>query len=170
MNFAKVDRWYIVYDTSRGRDYTFKYEGHEKITEIKHDEEGVCGHPQINRALDEIDENSQAFIYVLDDDNVMHYNFWILLPTLDQNYIYTWDQNRSDSVRFLKGGVIQRGGIDTAQFIVPRHYIGSVRWNPKERQADGQFIVDIHKKHSDVFIYIPKIACFFNYLLAGSGA
>lgn len=170
MNFTKVDRWYIVYDTSKGRDYTFKYANHDKIIEMKHDEEGVCGHPQINRALDEIDENSDAFVYVLDDDNIIHYMFWILLPTLDSNYIYTWDQNRADKARFLKGGVIQKGRIDTAQFIVPRKYIGSIRWNPTERQADGQFIVDIHAKHHALFKYIPEIACFFNYLLAGSGA
>jgi len=168
MNFSKVDRWYIIYDTSKGREYTFKYTDHEKIVEIKHDEEGVCGHPQINRALNEIDQQSSAFIYSLDEDNIMHYMFWILLPTLDPNYIYTWDQNRSDRVRFLKGGIIQKGRIDTAQFIVPRNYIGSIRWNPTERLADGQFIEEIHAKHSDLFKYIPETACFFNYLLAGS--
>lgn len=167
MNFTKVDRWYIVYDTSKGREYTFNYATHDNIIEMKHDEEGVCGHPQINRALDIIDENSDAFIYVLDDDNIMHYMFWILLPTLDSNHIYTWDQNRSDKVKFIKGDVIQKGHIDTAQFIVPRNLIGSIRWNPRERKADGQFIEEIHAKHSSLFNYIPETACFFNYLQAG---
>jgi len=168
MNFSKVDRWYIIYDTSKGRDYTFKYTDHEKIVELKHDEEGVCGHPQINRALDEIDDSSSAFIYVLDDDNIMHYMFWILLPTLDPNHIYTWDQNRSDRIRFLKGDSIQKGRIDTAQFIVPRNYIGSIRWNPTERLADRQFIEEIYEKYKVFFKYIPVTASFFNYLLAGS--
>lgn len=167
MNFAKVDRWYIIYDTSKGRDYTFKYTDHEKIIEIKHDEEGVCGHPQINRGLDEVNEESSAFIYVLDDDNIMHYMFWILLPTLDSKYIYTWDQNRPDKIRFLKGGIFKLGYIDTAQFIVPRNLIGKNRWNPKERCGDGQFIIEIHEKYPDLFRYIPEIACSFNFLKIG---
>ena len=170
MNFAKVDRWYIVYDTSKGRDYTFNYTDNDKIIEIKHDEEGVCGHPQINRALDEIDEVSDAFVYVLDDDNIMHPVFWILLNTLDSNHIYTWDQNRADSNRFFKGNVFKKYYIDTAQFIVPRNLIGNIRWSPNERGADAKFIIEIHEKHSHVFKYIPEIASFFNYLTVGLSA
>lgn len=170
MNFAKVDRWYIVYDTSKGRDYTFRYTYHDKIIEMKHDEEGVCGHPQINKALDEIDETSDAFIYVLDDDNIIHPLFWFLLSTLDSKYIYTWDQNRADSNRFFKGGVFKKYSIDTAQFIVPRNLIGDSRWSPNERCADAKFIIELYKKNPDVFKYIPEIACFFNYLTVGSSA
>jgi hypothetical protein len=161
MNFDIITTWYIIYDTSKNRDYTFKYEIHPKIKEFKCNTEGVCGHPQINYALNMIKE---GFVYVLDDDNIIHPNFWKILPTLDNNVIYTWDQLRCDTNSIMKGGNITRNCIDTAQFIVPRKYIGNIRWVKNERCGDYTFISEIYKKHSKAFKVIDDVCCYFNYL------
>ena len=161
MDFKVLDKWYIIYDTSKGRDYTFKYTTNPKVIEIKYDKEGVCGHPQINYGLSLIKE---GFVYIMDDDNIVHPDFWKVFPSLDSNYIYTWDQNRIQENKIVPGGIIELGKIDTSQFIVPRNFIGNIRWIENKRGADFAFINAIYKAHKKVFKYIHKILCYHNYL------
>jgi len=161
IKFNLITAWYIIYDTSKNRDYNFQFIGHPKIKEFKYNIEGKCGHPQINYAIDMIKD---GFVYVLDDDNIIHPNFWTIIPTLDTKYIYTWDQLRCDTNTILKGGNIKFSEIDTAQFIVPRKYIGNVRWVPNERFGDYKFISAIYEKHSNSFKVIDKVCCYFNYM------
>lgn len=133
----------------------------QKILELSCDKEGVAGHPQINYAIDLIQD---GFIYIMDDDNTFHPNFWKLLPTLDPFFVYTWDQNRIQENRILKGGQIKAGQIDTSQFIVPRHLINNIRWSDYRLYGDYRFISKIYKKHKDHFKYIPEIACYHNFI------
>ena len=161
MNFDLLDKWYIIYDTSKGRHYKFKYKKNPKIIELRYDKEEVCGHPQINYAISLIED---GFVYIMDDDNIVHEEFWKLLPSLNSDFVYTWDQNRIKEGRILKGGVIKPNAIDTTQFIVPRKLIGNIRWEEQTRGGDFKFINEIHKKHADSFKYINKIACYHNFL------
>jgi len=163
MNFDLVSTWYIVYDTSKDRTYEHRYTGNPKIVELDHDVVGMCGHPQINFALKHI--TADGFVYFLDDDNIMHPDFWTTLPTLDPEFIYTWNQlRRVKPVRVLLGNDVRPNKIDTAQFIVPRKYIGDIEWIPNKRGGDGKFISDIKAVWPDVFKYIGKNLCYFNYL------
>jgi hypothetical protein len=161
MDFRMIHTWYIIYDTSKGRSYTHQFKGHAKIKEIDYDKEGVCGHPQINYAIDLIED---GFVYVIDDDNIIHPDFWKTYIELDPEYIYTWDQNRIREKRIAKGGIIKLSLIDTSQFIVPRKYIGDIRWDNNKRNADFKFINTIHEKYHEQFKYVNKILCYHNYL------
>lgn len=164
IEFQKVDKWYIIYDTSKCRTYEFQFtlDTHaNKIVELTCDQEGFAGHPQINMALDLIKD---GFVYIMDDDNIFHETFWKLLPTLDKEFIYTWDQNRIQEKRILKGGQIEEGKIDTSQFIVPRELIGNTRWAITKSAGDFRFIKQIFRRAKDKFKYIPKIACYHNFI------
>jgi hypothetical protein len=162
MRFDLIGCWYIIYDTSKGRSYTHKFTENPKVKEIDWDEEGVCGHPQINHALDLIKE---GMVYILDDDNIIHPNFWAFAPFFKESYIYTWDQLRHVKMNIvITGNKVFETQIDTAMFIVPRKLIGDLRWDPNQRGADGRFIKALWEKDSSVFRYINKIMCFFNYL------
>ena len=161
IDFRIIHMWYIIYDTSKGRSYTHQFKGNAKIKEIDYDKEGVCGHPQINHAIDLIED---GFVYIVDDDNIIHDDFWKTYKNLDSDYIYTWDQNRVREKRIAKGDKIQLFLIDTSQFIVPRKYIGDIRWDNYKRNADFKFINTIHKKYSKKFKYINKTLCYHNYL------
>jgi hypothetical protein len=161
IDFSKIDYWYIVYDTSRCRSYDLQFATEPKILELMCDMTGLAGHPQINYAFSFIKE---GFVYIMDDDNIFHPTFWDLLPTLDKNTIYTWDQERIQENRILKGGVIKNTYIDTSQFIVPRHLIGSIRWPNNKLGGDFVFISQIYKRHKNKFVYIPKIACYHNFI------
>lgn len=161
IKFSQIDTWYIVYDTSKCRTYEFQFLLEPKIVELMCDKPGFAGHPQINYALDLIKD---GFVYIMDDDNIFHSTFWTLLPTLDKDTIYTWDQNRIQENRILKGDTIEERKIDTSQFIVPRQFIGSIRWTVNKYAGDFRFIKQIFKKYKDKFIYIPKVACYHNYI------
>jgi hypothetical protein len=161
IEFSKIDKWYIIYDTSKCRRYEFQFSTDNKIVELFCDEPGFAGHPQINMALDLIDK---GFVYIMDDDNIFHPTFWTLLPTLETDFVYTWDQNRIQEKRILKGGQIEEEKIDTSQFIVPRALIGSTRWAVTKSAGDFRFIKQIFRKAKDKFKYIPKIACYHNFI------
>jgi len=164
IEFQKVEKWYIIYDTSKCRKYEEQFPGtsnSKQILELFCDTPGFAGHPQINMALDLIED---GFVYIMDDDNIFHPTFWILLPTLDKDSVYTWDQNRIQEKRIMKGGRIEEEKIDTSQFIVPRNLIGSVKWAEQRAAGDFRFISQIYKKHKDKFKYIPKIACYHNFI------
>ena len=161
IDFSQVNKWYIVYDTSKCRIYDFQYKTEQNIIELSCDKEGDAGHPQINVALDLIKE---GFVYIMDDDNIFHKKFWILLPTLDPEFVYTWDQNRIQEGRILKGGQIEERKIDTSQFIVPRNLIGSTRWIEKKAAGDFRFISQIYKKFEEKFKYISEVACYHNFI------
>jgi len=161
INFSLVTKWYIVYDTSRGRKFKPVFGAEEKIVEIPCNKEGYAGHPQINMALDLIKE---GFVYIMDDDNIFHKKFWILLPTLDPEFVYSWDQDRIQEGRILKGGHIEETKIDTSQFIVPRSLIGSVRWAEQRPAGDFRFISQLYKKYEKKFKYIPEVACYHNFI------
>ena len=164
IDFTMVSMWYIIYDTSNCRTYDFQFSldpNQEKIIELFCNKNGFAGHPQINLALDLIKD---AFVYVMDDDNIFHKDFWTTLPSLDPEFIYTWDQNRIQEGRILKGDTIEKNNIDTSQFIVPKELIGSTRWAVHKSAGDFRFISQIYKKHHDKFKYIPKILCYHNFI------
>jgi hypothetical protein len=137
IDFSLVYKWYIVYDTSKCRTYELQFATEDKILELTCNIEGFAGHPQINMALDLIKD---GFVYVMDDDNIFHKKFWTLLPTLDTELVYTWDQNRIQEGRILKGGQIEEKKIDASQFIVPQNLIGSIRWVVHKDAGDFKFI------------------------------
>jgi len=161
IDFRIIDMWYIIYDTSKGRKYTHQFKGESKIKELDYDKGGICGHPQINYAIDLIED---GFVYIVDDDNIVHPEFWKNYKSLDPDYIYTWDQNRIRENRTAKGGRIQLFFIDTSQFIIPRKYIGDIRWDNYKRNADFKFINTIHAQYPEKFKYIHKTLCYHNYL------
>ena len=160
IDFNKIARWYIVYDTSR-IPFVKRYNDDKIIElEIKH---RCCGAPQRNLGIDTI---KSGFVYMLDDDNIIHPNFWNLIKTFEINKIYTFDQERclkDNKTSILVGGNYKKCRIDTAQFIVPRDLIDNQRWNISGC-ADGIFIEELYRRHPDKFVYINEIGCWWNKL------
>ena len=163
IDFHMVNKWYIIYDTSKCRTYEFQFPLEPKILELTCDKQGFAGHPQINFAL-ELTKGQDGFMYIMDDDNIFHEHFWKLLPTLDPEMVYTWDQNRIQENRIMKGGKIEEEKIDTSQFIVPRSLIGNIKWADQRSAGDFRFISQIFKRHEEKFRYIPEIACYHNFI------
>jgi hypothetical protein len=161
IRFEHIHMWHIVYDTSKNNTIQFQFQGNPKISERTCDVKGICGHPQINYALDRIQE---GYVYVLDDDNIMHPDFWNIVSKFDGEHVFTFDQFRSPQGRKLLGNQIKESKIDTSQFIVPRKLIGSTRWVEQKHNGDFFFINEIHNNHPTKFKYISGVYAYWNFL------
>ena len=161
INWGCVYRWTVVYDTSQQHNLEVGFADMPKIKEIFFQAEGVKGNSQRNRALDDI---KHGLVYFLDDDNVIHPNFWKILPNIMLGHITTFDQARTaHDGGILKGDKVVVNAIDTAMFVIDRALIGTTRFLPSEYNADGIFAQEVLNQHPDSHVYIPEIAAFYNY-------
>jgi len=160
LNFEYIEKWIIVYDTTNNRTYTKQFSEHPSILEEECCDPGVTGNAQRNHGLRIVKE---GFVYFLDDDNIVHPDLWAVIPTLDEDYFYTWDQNTFD--RYIEGHTINTGCIDTSMFIVPKKICKNLKWLTFDRYfADAFFIKTIYEHNANKHIYIPKTLCYYNRL------
>jgi hypothetical protein len=163
IDFEKIDKWYIVYDTSKKRKYTKQFSD-TKIVELECSDPGIAGHSMRNHGIRQVND---GLIYFLDDDNIIHPNLWTLLEKMDTSHFYTVDQINSSRFAtngILKGNNIQVKKIDTAQFIVPKGLMKNIEFQVNNYCADGEFIVEVNSKHLNCHVYLPTIAAYYNYL------
>ena len=167
IQFDKIDKWIIVHDTTRFKGiYEQVFSNNPKIVEYGYfSPPGTCsGNSQRNHALRHVEK---GLVYFLDDDNIVHPNFWTIVSNFDEDHFYSWDQIRNDSFANKPNGIL--GGeypilrqIDTAQYIVPRHMCRF--WQEEPYWADGLFIEDVYGRYKDQHVYVPTIAAYYNYL------
>jgi hypothetical protein len=158
MEFNLIHKWIIVYDTSKNRTYTMQFQGHSKILELECNTLGAAGHPQRNYGISHVED---GYIYMLDDDNIMHPDFWKICITFEMPYFYTFDRTK---MTVYLGNNICRGRIDTAMFCVNKEHIKDIRWQEDRYDADGIFITDINKANTDLHKYINTTAAYYNFL------
>lgn len=160
MDFDKVTQWIIVYDTSKGVKYEKKYLEHPKIYEIECSEPSVSGGPLRQKALDMIKD---GFIYFLDDDNIIHPNFWNIFQNATLDKFYTFDCLLLFNGNSLYGDKCKIGTIDTSQFLIPRKIIGTTKWQNRIA-CDGFFIEEIYNKNKTKLCYINETAAYYNFI------
>jgi glycosyltransferase involved in cell wall biosynthesis len=128
------------------------------------------GHQMINKILDEIQD---GLVYVLDDDNIIHPNFFKLL--------FKWLENNPDSeglifsqkvggidftrldVREASSDSVKVSKIDMAQFVLKRNLIGDYRIPNGHYIGDGMFIEELYGKNIEKFTIVNEIGCYYNY-------
>jgi len=185
IQFDKIDRWYIVYDTSpllkkgesssplslatkentsQHRTYEKQFLDNPKVSELECPVK-CWGNPQRNLALSLI---TDGLVYYLDDDNIVHDAFWSELDSFDLDHLYTFDQYHCNKQLVVKGGRLQEKFIDTAQYIVPRQLIGSLVWDLADGGlgSDGRFMEDLNRLHGSKHVYVPKVLSYYNFLRA----
>jgi glycosyltransferase involved in cell wall biosynthesis len=160
IDFDKVTQWIIVYDTSKGVKYEKKYLEHPKIYEIECDKRNVGGGIARQQALDIIKD---GFVYFLDDDNIIHPNFWNIFNNARLEKFYTFNCIAAINEKILYGDSCKRGTIDTGQYLIPRKLIGNTIWQ-NIYTGDGYFIEEIYNNHSDKHCYVNEIAAYYNYI------
>ena len=173
IQFDKIDRWYIVYDTSplfsKGENTsqaTMKKQflDNPKVSELECPVK-CWGNPQRNLALSLIKD---GLVYYLDDDNIVHESFWSELDSFDLDHLYSFDQYHCNKQIVVKGGRLQEKFIDTAQYIVPRRLIGDLVWDMHDGGlgSDGRFTEILNRLHGSKHVYVPKVLSYYNFLRA----
>ena len=179
INFERVNKWIIVYDSGAIKEKKKLFNKHKNIVELFYkDTLSVGGNSQRNFALDYLNKkkNKNFFIHFLDDDNILHKNFYKIIDCINNDnssLIYTFDQlrkqkmhinNKFQYVNVLKGNIIKTGYIDIAMFVPNFSLINNIRQSKKKYTADGEFIVKCMKKNKNKHRYVPIVACYYNYM------
>jgi hypothetical protein len=160
IEFDIIDKWIIVYDTSKNRTYNKIFTTNPKVLEVTCNEIGKAGHAQRNYGMNLV---KKGHIYFLDDDNIIHPDFWAVVHILEGTCFYTFDQQRTYA-SILKGNYIRVGKIDTAMFIVHKKHTAGILWIKDRYDADGHFISEIYSKYRPEHKYINQVCCYYNYL------
>ena len=158
IKLERIKEWIIVYDAE---DFSPQF-NHPKIKEFACKGTGISGNDQRNYGLDQV--KGESYIYMLDDDNKMHPDFWNFLSTIKKGKIYTFDQIGNPVNPSGSGAECKVGKIDTAQFLVDSSLIEGERWIADDYCADGHFIEKLYKKNKESHIYIQEVLAYYNFL------
>lgn len=164
IKFDKIHKWIIVYDTTEN-SYCPSFLNHEQIIEVdcKSSLNGVVGNTQRNYGLSYVEDDN--YIYFLDDDNIIHPDFWKIIEDLEPDTIHTFNQYREDiDEHILLGNRIQIHYIDTAMYIIHKNMIGNIKWQEDLYAADGKFITDVNLTGRYKHKYFQNYYCYYNYL------
>jgi hypothetical protein len=166
INFDKIHKWIICYDTSNGRKYPSIF-SHKKILEIEangESQKSIVGHFQYNAALDLVEDD---YVYRLDDDNIMHPDFWKKEFTLTDDIaslVYTFPSCRRTGELYVDAKIPKVGFIDSACFCTHTRLIQKDRWQVDKYEADGLFIETMVNKTQGKFNYTSNYLAYYNYL------
>lgn len=158
INFDRIKAWYIIYDT-RNVEFLKRFQ-HEKIIELECKDEGVVGHQIRNMALCTIQE---GIMYFLDDDNIIHPNFWNISGQFCLGRIFTFDMIRNNCSILLGNNPVPNL-IDVSQYAFDVRLVGDLRFDETAYNADGQFIKKLHNQCNEQWTYIQTVAAFYNKL------
>jgi glycosyltransferase involved in cell wall biosynthesis len=132
-------------------------------------ESNSCGMNLINDVLEEI---SDGWVYILDDDNLIHPNFYIsineiILNNLDKTgIIFNQKVGGIDfsglDIREARSENVKVGSIDSAQYFLHRDLISESRYILGDYKSDGYFIVDLYENNKDKFLFIEEELCYYN--------
>lgn len=165
LEFSFITKWLIIYDSSKGyKQPQFK---HPKITEFNENRKGISGNTQRNKGLE---NTRQGFIYFLDDDNIIHPNFWKILPEFSKvkvNLFKIEGHPKTESLNLQKPGP---STIDTSMYCIDRELIGSTRWLPHLYSADGVFAAELYSIEPNSLKIFDEKAAYYNYLITDTSA
>lgn len=174
--------WYVMFDSTILKDIDAEIlseiqEKKSKIFFIK-SIPGDFGHQMINKAISDIQE---GFVFVLDDDNIIHENFYENLYTSIRNnpdkkgFVFNQRIDGKDftgqEIRYCAPELMRVSHVDMAQVVFERSLIGDIRINPMNYVADSIYIEEVYNRNNpNDFYFIDKIMCYYNYLQGKRGA
>jgi glycosyltransferase involved in cell wall biosynthesis len=164
IRFEYINKWIIVYDGSKIVENP-KLFINDKIEEHIYKGDGISGNPQRNYALDLL-KDTDTYLYYLDDDNIIHPELYNLLDNIEDDKMYTFDQQRPDNIfpfkTLLKGNDVTLFNIDTAMILIDYNLCKDIRWVADKYNADGLYITECYTKNKDKWIYIDKLMAYYN--------
>lgn len=172
LNKIKSVKWWILFDCNSINNIDinllsnlFSFKDFKINIKFLYSDKISCGYDMVNSVLNEI-ENSE-WIYLLDDDNLLHHNFWKNIKkcnVIDKNIIvfsqYVGGKDFTNlKIREAKPTNMKYQGVDCAQFIFKRSIITDFKLN---YAADGYFIEEKFKNNPSDFLFINKILSYYN--------
>lgn len=163
IDFAHVFVWVIVVGASSALPNEFQPNLLTRVVSAARD--SSSGNMLRNVGLQHVPltPGKLNYVYMLDDDNVIHPRFWSVMPSEIRNKrrrVYTFGTCRFG--RYFSGAPCTVNHIDTGQFIVSREVASN--WT-MEYAADGLYISSKCRAHGRK--HIPMILAYYNALKPG---
>ena len=125
----------------------------------------VGGQALKNRMLD---ASSDGWVWVLDDDNLAHPQFFGALAELlaihpEAGAFVVSQQLAGGSVRHAEAAAMQVNGVDIAQVVFKRNLIGDARLD-LSYGGDGLLIEQLYRDNPAYFVFVSEVLCYYNRL------
>lgn len=163
--------WHIVFDTAALKDIDAELLNRldDKNTKLHFMKGDGWGLSQLNGLIKQLD----GWIYHVDDDNIVHPNFYEKIEKEIENnkntkvlivsqYVGGKDFSRLD-IREAKPENVAVSKIDLAQWLIHSSLHVNYEYG-SGYVADGQFISNLYDKESKYFTFIPEVLCHYNFL------
>jgi hypothetical protein len=151
-------RWIIVFDNDCIPNNIYIPEYSEIYAH--RDNKSIVGNAQRNYALSLIKD---GHIYFNDDDTIIHKNLWNKISKLDDYDFISFEQEFTGGKKRLLSNKIQRGSIDSHNFISSYRISKNIRFNIVEYGADGIFAEQVYKNAKNK-IHIQEVLSTYNAL------
>jgi hypothetical protein len=128
---------------------------------------GVAGKHQVNTALDYCRAHGlTGFVYVLDDDNVIHEDFYDVISAAigsgRKGYIFQ-QEIAPGCVRNVSPDEVKATRIDQAQFLIHTDLMRH-RSYQQHHDADGYLIESLFEEYAEDFEFVHKTIAYYNRL------
>jgi glycosyltransferase involved in cell wall biosynthesis len=166
-------KWFVLFDLTNMSDIPSEvliFLKDKAEIRFYESEPNDFGHDMINKTIDEI---HSGLIYILDDDNIIHPNFFNLLNDWFSNHpekdglIFSQKIGGIDftglDVREAREENVQVSKIDMAQFCLKRELVSNYRFPKGYYVGDGMFIEKLFNENKDRFLIVEDIGCYYNF-------
>jgi hypothetical protein len=166
INWGYVTKWIIVYDKQIIKKNPYLFKNTSNIVELSNlTKSSVRGSGQRNAGIEYLikEKKNNSFVYFLDDDNIIHPNFYNIYKKFKNENIYTFSQQVK--IRHIRqGNKFKLYHIDTAMFVASLSIIKKIRWKMNIHETDYYFIKECLKKNKNRYVCINNVGCYYNYL------
>lgn len=165
--------WHIIFDATRLKDIDVDLlttlQNYNPRVHFEYSQGGDYLYPQMSRIIK--DTIKSGWIYSLDDDNILHENFYDKIKESIDNSIdgIVFNQHVAGKdftgvdVRYAKPENMKVRHIDLAQFVLNRRVFDRIEFEGGY-DADGRFIEKVYESNPNSFLFIDEILAHYNYL------
>jgi hypothetical protein len=129
------------------------------------DRQSVGGQSLKNAMLSEI---ADGWVYILDDDNLMHPDFWRAVASVVDGIpgtamVVLTQAFANGHVRSAHPGMLRSSHVDAGQVVIEREALGDARI-PEHYCGDGDFIEALAHKLTGRIVFVQQACCYYNKL------
>jgi hypothetical protein len=166
INWNYVTKWIIVYDKKIIKKNPYLFKNIPSVVELLNfTKNSIRGSGQRNTGIEYLlkEKKNNSFVYFLDDDNIIHPNFYNIYKKFKDENIYTFSQQVK--IRHIRAGnKFKLYHIDTAMFVTSLTIIKNIRWKMNTHETDYHFIKECLSKNKNRYVCINNVGCYYNYL------
>lgn len=160
-SIPKECNWVIVYDST-----VKEYPEIENASVLYSPFTGGSGNPNRNYALDNLEFSDTDWIYILDDDNIIHPKWYRTVKDFNEDHlnIITWGQVwKNYDIRLEPVPDPRVGNIDTSCYMVRGRVMKNLRYEILY-EADGVLANEVVRQYAGILTLSHEYLGYYNYL------